>query len=120
MLSFDLISSAHAQAAAGGAAAGSSGGLMGILPLVLMFGVLFLLVIRPQMKRQKEHKALIEGIQKGDEVIVNGGLVGKITNSGDTFLTLEVATLADKPVEVLVQRVAVQTVLPRGTIKDSR
>ncbi|GLR25150.1 preprotein translocase subunit YajC [Limnobacter litoralis] len=117
MISFDVISSAYAQSAG---PAGAAGGLMSFLPLILMFGVLYFLAIRPQMKRQKEHKAMIEAIQKGDEVITTGGLLGKISKLDDAYLTLDVATLGDKPVEVLVQRASVQTVLPRGTIKDSR
>ena len=94
-----------------------SGSLMGLLPIVLMFAILYFLMIRPQMKRQKEHKALVAGIAKGDEVITAGGLLGKVTKVTDAYIGLEVADLADKPVEILVQRSAVQMVLPKGTIK---
>ncbi len=94
-----------------------SGSLMGLLPIVLMFAILYFLMIRPQMKRQKEHKALVAGLAKGDEVITAGGLLGKVTKVTDGYIGMEVADLADKPVEILVQRSAVQMVLPKGTIK---
>lgn len=110
-----LISPAFAQSAA---ATGPEGGLLSFLPLLLMFVIMYFLMIRPQMKRQKEHKALIDGLQKGDEVIAGGGLLGKVTKVGESYVTLEVASLADKPVEVLVQRSAVATVLPKGTLKS--
>lgn len=84
-----------------------------MLPLVLMFVVLYFVMIRPQMKRQKEHKAMIEAIAKGDEVVTTGGLLGKITKLGESFITLEVAT----GVELQVQRGAVVQVLPKGTVK---
>lgn len=111
-----MISTAFAQSAAGGA----ESGLLSFLPLILMFGVLYFLAIRPQMKRQKEHKAMVEALQKGDEVISSGGLLGRITKISDAYITLEVAELADKPVEVIVQRAAVQSLLPRGTLKETR
>lgn len=107
-----FISNAFAQAAPAAAAGGESS-LLSMLPLVLMFVVLYFVMIRPQMKRQKEHKAMIDAIAKGDEVVTSGGLLGKITKAGDSFLTLEVAS----GVEVQVQRVAVVQVLPKGTIK---
>lgn len=84
-----------------------------MLPLVLMFVVLYFVMIRPQMKRQKEHKAMIEAIVKGDEVVTSGGLLGKISKVGESFLTLEVSS----GVELQVQRSAVVQVLPKGTIK---
>ncbi|HEX4918515.1 MAG TPA: preprotein translocase subunit YajC [Limnobacter sp.] len=112
----NVISTAFAQSAAGGA----ESGLLSFLPLILMFGVLYFLAIRPQMKRQKEHKAMVEALQKGDEVISSGGLLGRISKINDSYITLEVADLADKPVEVVVQRAAVQSLLPRGTLKDIR
>ena len=109
-----FISSAFAQpapAAAGGGDIGSS--LMSMLPLLLMFVVLYFVMIRPQMKRQKEHKAMIDALAKGDEVATVGGLLGKISRIGDTTLGLELAT----GVEVHLQRSAVVQVLPKGTIK---
>ena len=87
--------------------------LMGMAPIVSMFVVLYFLMIRPQMKRQKEHKAMIDALAKGDEVATVGGLLGKISRIGDTTLGLELAT----GVEVHLQRSAVVQVLPKGTIK---
>ena len=82
--------------------------------MVLMFGVLYFFMIRPQMKRAKEQKQMIEGLQKGDEVITAGGVVGKITKIGDAYLSLEIAPST----EIHVQRSAVQMLLPKGTIKS--
>ncbi|MDP2065189.1 MAG: preprotein translocase subunit YajC [Burkholderiaceae bacterium] len=107
-----FISSAFAQAApaAGGDMQSS---LMSMLPLVLMFVVLYFLMIRPQMKKQKEHRAMIEALAKGDEVVTGGGMLGKVTQLGDGYLSVEIAS----GVEVRVQRSAVVQVLPKGTIK---
>ena len=105
-----FISSAYAQTAAGGDVSSS---LMGMLPLVLMFVVLYFVMIRPQMKRQKEQRAMIEALAKGDEVVTAGGLIGKVTKLGDAFLDVEIAN----GVEVQIQRSAVVQVLPKGTIK---
>ena len=107
-----LISEAFAQVPAAAATTGGSS-LMSMLPLVLMFVVLYFIMIRPQMKRQKEHKAMIEAVAKGDEVVVAGGLLGKVSKVGETYLSVEVAT----GVEVQCQRGAVVQVLPKGTIK---
>ena len=87
--------------------------LTGMLPLVLMFVVLYFVMIRPQMKRQKEHRTMIEAVTKGDEVATAGGLLGKVTRLGDTYLGVEVAN----GVEIQLQRSAVVQVLPKGTIK---
>ncbi|MCX7897992.1 MAG: preprotein translocase subunit YajC [Rhodocyclaceae bacterium] len=111
-----LISLAHAQAAQG-AAQDPSGGLMGLLPLILMFVILWFLMIRPQMKKAKEHQKMVSELQKGDEVVTQGGLAGRITKVGENYITLEVATLKDEPVEVLVQKQAVGALLPKGTLK---
>jgi preprotein translocase subunit YajC len=110
-----LISSAYAQTAPAAAAAGSDmqSSLLGMLPLVLMFVVLYFVMIRPQMKKQKEHKNMMEALAKGDEVVTAGGLIGKITKMGDSYLSVELAT----NVEVQLQRSAVVQVLPKGTIK---
>ncbi len=105
-----FISNAYAQAAAGGDTVSS---LTSLLPLVLMFVVLYFVMIRPQMKRQKEHKAMIEALAKGDEVVTAGGLLGKVSKVGDTYIGVE---LADG-MEVQMQRSAVVQVLPKGTIK---
>ena len=99
------------------AAPGEGNALMGMLPIILMFVILYFLMIRPQMKRQKEHRKLVEGLSKGDEVITQGGLLGRITKVSDNYITIEVASLADKPVEAIVQRNAVVSVLPKGTMK---
>ncbi|WP_353173574.1 preprotein translocase subunit YajC [Paracandidimonas soli] len=98
-------------------AAGGENALIGMLPIILMFVILYFLMIRPQMKRQKEHRNMVAALAKGDEVITSGGLLGRISKVTDSYITIEVATLADKPVEVLVQRPAVSSVLPKGTIK---
>jgi preprotein translocase subunit YajC len=109
-----LLSSAFAQAAPAAAAGGDmQSSLMSMLPLVLMFVVLYFVMIRPQMKRQKEHRSMIEALAKGDEVATAGGLIGKVTKLGDSFLGVEVAP----GVEVQVQRTAVVQVLPKGTMK---
>ena len=87
--------------------------LGGMLPLLAVFAVMYFIMIRPQMKRQKELRNLIEALAKGDEVVTTGGMLGKITAVGESFLSIEVA----KGVELQVQRSAVATVLPKGTIK---
>lgn len=91
--------------------------LMGMLPIILMFVVLYFLMIRPQMKRQKEHRNLVAGLSKGDEVITAGGLLGKVTKVDDNYITVEISMAGDKPVETLLQRTSVTSVLPKGTIK---
>ncbi|NYT67728.1 preprotein translocase subunit YajC [Pusillimonas noertemannii] len=113
MQAVDLLNIITAQAAGD-----ATSGLMGMLPIILMFVILYFLMIRPQMKRQKEHRNLVAGLSKGDEVITSGGLLGKVTKVGDAYITIEVAELADKPVEVVMQRTAVSNVLPKGTIKS--
>ena len=104
-----MISPAYAQAASGGDA-----GIMGFLPIILMFVLLYFLMIRPQMKRAKEQKAMVEALQKGDEVIAAGGLIGRITKLNEQYITLEIAPNT----EVVVQRGTVQAPLPKGTIKS--
>ncbi len=107
-----LISNAWAQAAP--AAAGDpTSGLMGMLPIILMFVVLWFLMIRPQMKRSKEHKAMVEAMQKGDEVLTNGGIAGRITKVGETYIAVEIA----ENVEISLQKNAVTAILPKGTLK---
>ena len=109
-----FISSAIAQTAPAATAGGDVGSsLMSMLPLVLMFVVLYFVMIRPQMKRQKEHRSMIEALAKGDEVATAGGLLGKVAKLGDTHLSVEIAP----GVEVQMQRQAVVQVLPKGTIK---
>lgn len=108
-----FISSAFAQAAPAAAGGDMQSSFMSLLPLVLMFVVLYFVMIRPQMKRQKEHRAMIEALAKGDEVATSGGLLGRVTKLGDNYLGVEVAP----GVEVQVQRTAVVQVLPKGSIK---
>ncbi|CAI06892.1 preprotein translocase subunit YajC [Aromatoleum aromaticum] len=105
-----FISNAYAQAAPAG---DPTGGLMGMLPLILMFIVLWFLMIRPQMKRAKEHKAMVAAIAKGDEIVTQGGIAGRVTQVGENFLHVEVAD----NVNVVVQAQSVTNVLPKGTLK---
>lgn len=104
-----LIASAYAQNAAP-----QGSGLMGFLPLILIFVVFYFMLIRPQMKRAKEHRQLVAGLSKGDEVVTNGGLLGRITDVSESFVTLELA----ENVEVRLQRHAVASVMPKGTMKS--
>ena len=103
-----LISNAYAQDAA------APGGLMSFLPLIVIFAVFYFMLIRPQMKRSKEHRQLVSQLAKGDEVVTNGGLLGRITDVSETFITLEVAD----NVKIKLQRQAVASVMPKGTIKS--
>jgi len=86
--------------------------------MVLIFAVFYFLLIRPQVKRQKEHKAMVEALSKGDEVMSAGGIIGKITEMSDQYVTLQIAAVDGKPVEISMQRSAVQTLLPKGTMKS--
>jgi preprotein translocase subunit YajC len=108
-----FISEALAQTAPAAAGSSTESTLYSMLPLVLMFVVLYFIMIRPQMKRQKEHKAMIEAIAKGDEVVIGGGMLGKVTKLGESYVSVEIAA----NVEVQVQRAAIVQVLPKGTIK---
>ena len=107
-----LISNAFAQTA--GATGSPTSSLMTFLPLVLMFVVLYFIMIRPQMKRQKEHRSMLEALGKGDEVVTSGGMAGKVTKVTDSFITLEIS----EGVEINVQKAAVTTLLPKGTLKS--
>lgn len=106
-----LISDAYAQAAP--AAGGEPNILMQMGPFLLMIGVLYFLMIRPQMKKAKEHKTLVDALQKGDEVLTHAGIAGRITKVGENYIGLEVAA----NVEIAVQKNAVAAVLPKGTLK---
>ena len=109
-----FISSAFAQTAPAAAAGGDmQSSLMSMLPLVLMFVVLYFVMIRPQMKKQKEHRSMMEALSKGDEVVTVGGVLGKIAKLNENNLSLEVAN----GIEIQLQRSAVVQVLPKGTIK---
>jgi len=106
-----FISQAFAQSAPAAAGGGAESTLLSLLPLVLMFVVLYFIMIRPQMKKQKEHKAMIEALAKGDEVVIAGGVMGRIAKLGDSYLHVEVSS----GVELQVQRGAIIQVLPKGT-----
>ena len=108
-----FISQAFAQSAPAAASGSTESSLLSLAPLVLMFVVLYFIMIRPQMKKQKEHKAMIDAIAKGDEVVIAGGVVGRISKLGDSYLGVEVA----QNVELQVQRGSVVQVLPKGTFK---
>lgn len=109
-----FISSAFAQTAPAAAAGGDmQSTLMSMLPLLLMFAVLYFVMIRPQMKKQKEHRAMIDALAKGDEVVTAGGFLGKVSKLGEAYVGVELAA----GVEVQMQRSAVVQVLPKGTIK---
>lgn len=104
-----FIASAYAQDAA------PQGGLMSFLPLIVIFIIFYFLLIRPQMKRAKEHRKLVEQLSTGSEVVTNGGLLGRITHVGESFVTVEVAD----NVQIKVQKHAVASVMPKGTIKST-
>jgi preprotein translocase subunit YajC len=111
-----LISNAYAQAA--GAAADPTGGLMGMLPILLMFVVLWFVMIRPQMKKAKEQQKMVSELAKGDEVVTQGGIAGRIVKVGENYLSLEVAEGKDGAVVITVQKNAVGALLPKGTLKN--
>lgn len=106
-----LISNAWAQGGGGG-----GGEFLSLVPILLMFVILYFLLIRPQLKRAKEHRQMIAALQKGDEIVTGGGELGRITRVGDNYLGVEIAS----GVEVQVQKSTVQQVLPRGTIKSAQ
>jgi preprotein translocase subunit YajC len=106
-----LIPSAYAQAAGGA----QPNAFVQLLPLVLIFVVFYFLLIRPQAKRAKEHKAMVAALAVGDEVVTAGGILGKVTETGDQFLTVELA----EGVRVKVQRHTIGAVLPKGTLKNA-
>lgn len=111
-----LISPAFAQAAGQPAPGGLfGGGLGGLLFPVILIGVMYFLMIRPQMKRAKEHRGMLEKLARGDEVITNGGIAGTVTDIGDSFISVEIA---DK-VTIRVQKAAIANVLPKGTLKSA-
>src|SRR5690625_5116054 len=107
----DILQIIPAQAEAGNP-------IVSLLPLILMFVILYFLMIRPQMKRQKEHRNLVANLAKGDEVVTSGGMLGKITKVQENYITVEVSQQEDKPVEIILQRQSVASVLPKGTVKS--
>jgi preprotein translocase subunit YajC len=110
-----LISNAYAQAAAG---ATTSDSLMGLLPIIIMFVILWFLMIRPQMKKAKEHQKMVGELQKGDEIVTQGGVAGRIVKIGESFMTLEVSEGKAGPIEIVVQKNAIGALLPKGTLKS--
>lgn len=96
------------------AASGATNDLASFLPLIIIFVLFFFMIIRPQMKQAKEHRNMVAALQKGDEVVTSGGIVGKITKVTDTFVTVEIAA----ETEIIVQKHAIQSALPKGTIKS--
>jgi len=106
-----IVSDAHAADPA--PAAGFGGGLMSFLPLIIIFVIFYFLLIRPQSKRAKEHREMVAKLAKGDEVVAGGGILGRVTDVSDSYVTVEVAD----GVAIKVQRAAVAQVLPKGTIK---
>tara|TARA_B100000575_G_C22632620_1_gene390936 strand:- start:19 stop:354 length:336 start_codon:yes stop_codon:yes gene_type:complete len=107
-----LISLVYAQS---GTASQGGMDLVGLLPLVFMFILLYFLMIRPQTKRAKEHRNMLQSLQKGDEVVTRGGTLGKILSVGDQFVALEIA----ENTEIKVQKPSIETLLPKGTIKNA-
>jgi preprotein translocase subunit YajC len=108
-----MIGTAFAQAAGASPQGGDT--LMGLLPIILMFVIMYFIMIRPQMKKAKEHKTMLEALQKGDEVVAVG-ILGKISKITDNYVSLEIAP----NVTIQVQRGAVTTLLPKGTVKDAQ
>ncbi len=108
-----FISNAYAAGPAESGVAG--GGLLGFLPLIAIFIIFYFLLIRPQSKRAKEHRAMVAALAKGDEVVTNGGVLGRVTEVGETFVTVEVA----EGISIKVQRQAVASLMPKGTIKST-
>lgn len=109
-----FISNAYAQAAPAAANAGLMGNLSTFLPLILMFVVMYFLMIRPQQKRAKEQKQMMDALTKGDEVVTAGGILGRVSKVNDTYVTIEVATNT----EIVVQKHSITTLLPKGTLKS--
>ena len=107
-----FISSAHAQAPAG--ASPATGGLETIFLIGGMFALMYFMIIRPQRKRQKEHKNLVENLTKGDEVVTSGGILGKVVKVDENYMVLEVS----KGVELKFQKLSLHAVLPKGTLKE--
>jgi preprotein translocase subunit YajC len=107
-----LISDAYAQ----GAAAPQGGGLQSLIFMGVLFAIFYFLLIRPQAKRAKEHKKMVEALAKGDEVVTNGGLLGKVTDVSDDFVVVEIA----EGVSVNVQRQSVASLMPKGTVKSQK
>ncbi|WLI88735.1 preprotein translocase subunit YajC [Massilia sp. R2A-15] len=109
-----FISNAYAQTAGTAADAGTMATLTSIAPFILMFAVIYFVMIRPQQKRAKEQKSMMDALAKGDEVITAGGILGKVAKVNDTYITVEVAANT----EIVIQKSAITTLLPKGTLKS--
>jgi preprotein translocase subunit YajC len=109
-----FISNAFAQTAGTAADAGIMGNLTTFLPLVLMFVVMYFLMIRPQQKRAKEQKSMMDALAKGDEVVTAGGILAKVAKVNDAYVTVEIAA----GTEIVVQKASITTLLPKGTLKS--
>jgi preprotein translocase subunit YajC len=108
-----IVSDVHAADPA--PAAGAAGGFMSFLPLIIIFVIFYFLLIRPQSKRAKEHREMVAKLAKGDEVVAGGGILGRVTDVSESYITVEIAD----GVAIKVQRHAVAQVLPKGTIKGA-
>lgn len=106
-----LISNAYAE----GAAPAAGGGIMDFLPLIALLAVFYFLVLRPQQKRAKDQKSMLEALSKGDEVLTTGGIMGRVTKIGETYTSIEIA----ENVVIQVQKETIQSVLPKGTIRSA-
>ena len=111
-----FISDAMAQTV--GADGGAMGLVANILPMVVIIAVFWFFLIRPQQKRQKEHAKMIEALAKGDEVLTAGGIAARISEVGEQYIVVQIATVKGEPVCLTIQRGAVQVVLPKGTIQS--
>lgn len=96
--------------------AGASSGFVSLIPLILIFVIFYFLLLRPQIKRAKEHRKMVEALARGDEIVTNGGLLGRITRLDESFVSVEIAD----GVVVRLQRTAVSTMVPKGTLKKER
>jgi preprotein translocase subunit YajC len=106
-----LISNAYAQSVA---TADPTGGMMQLLPMLVMFAALYFIMIRPQMKKAKEHRAMVDALAKGDEIVTQGGIAGRVVEVGENYFQVSIAN----NVNVAVQKQAVAAVLPKGTLKS--
>ncbi|MBQ5766795.1 MAG: preprotein translocase subunit YajC [Burkholderiaceae bacterium] len=110
-----FISDAMAQTA--GAEGGAMGFIGSFLPMILIFVVFWFFLIRPQQKRQKEHAKMVDALTTGDEVLTAGGIAGRVAEVGEQYIVVQIAAVKEEPVCLTIQRMAVQMVLPKGTIQ---
>lgn len=110
-----FISDAYAQTAAAGGDTMSF--ITSLLPMILIFAAFWFFLIRPQQKRQKEHAKMVDALSKGDEVLTIGGIAGRISNIDEQYIVIQIANVKAEPVTLTMRRDAIQTVLPKGTIK---